>query len=92
MWTHKGDEMIDNEFLQEIKLNENQIILLKKALDCESRYRQILYQEHVFPEAIEPIVRNTRTYEIDFSNEELLRMKIREEYKGFIRRNENVNR
>lgn len=74
--------MIDNDFLREIGLNENQVTLLRERLDKESRYRRILGSEHV--SHIEDIMRISEVDDIDFTNEELLRLKIRTEYEELI--------
>lgn len=76
--------MIDNEFLQRIGLSEDQITILTDALNKESRYRQILFQENVSPGIIEPIIRVTKLEEIDLSNEALLREKVKTEWKDMI--------
>ena len=76
--------MIDNAFLQDIGLNENQVTLLREGLDHESRYRQILLQEGVNPKVSESIIRNTKLEEVDLTNEALLREKVRIEWHDFI--------
>lgn len=76
--------MIDNRFLQRIGLTEDQITLLTDALNKESRYRQILLQEKVSPGVIEPIIRATKLEEVDFSNEALLREKVKAEWSDMI--------
>ena len=72
--------MIDNKFLQRIGLDENQITLLTDALRRESRYREILLQEGVHCSCVEKVVRMTKLEEVDFSNEDLLREKVRAEW------------
>lgn len=74
--------MIDKAFLQRIGLNEDQVTILTDALEKESRFRQILGSEHVAH--IESIMKITDMDEIDFSNEALLREKIRAEYDDLI--------
>jgi hypothetical protein len=74
--------MINTAFLQRIGLNDDQITILMDALEKESRYRKILGSEHVGH--IEAIMRITDMDEIDLSNEELLREKIRIEYDDMI--------
>lgn len=74
--------MIDNKYLQEIGLNEDQITLLRDRLDRESKYRKILGSEHVMH--IEEIMKLTDIDSIDFDNEDLLRLKIRTEYDDMI--------
>ena len=76
--------MIDNTFLQRIGLNENQIRLVNDGLDRESRYRRILLQEGVSPGAVESVIRSTKFEEVDLSNEDLLREKVRVEWDGLI--------
>lgn len=76
--------MIDTVFLQRIGLNEDQIRLLKDGIDRESRYRQILLQEGVNPGAVESVIRATKLEEVDLSNEDLLREKVRVEWDGLI--------
>lgn len=76
--------MIDKAFLQRIGLNEDQITILTDALNKESRYRQILLQENVSPGVVEPIIRATKLEEIDLSNEDLLREKVKAEWKDMI--------
>lgn len=76
--------MIDKKFLQHIGLNEDQVTLLTDALRRESRYREILLQEGVFNKAIEKVVRKTKLEEVDLSNEDLLREKIRAEWGSLI--------
>ena len=72
--------MIDKKFLQHIGLDENQITLLTDALRKESRYREILLQEGVSPSCVEAVVRVTKLEEVDLSNEDLLREKVRAEW------------
>lgn len=72
--------MISNKYLQGIGLNDGQICLLRDALRRESRYREILLQEGVDYRAVEAVVRGTDLEEIDLSNEELLRIKVRAEW------------
>ena len=74
--------MIDNKYLREIGLNEDQITLLRDRLDRESRYRKILGSEHVMH--IEEIMKLTDIDSIDFDNDDLLRLKIRTEFEDFI--------
>ena len=76
--------MIDTVFLQRIGLNEDQIRLLKDGIDRESRYRQILLQEGVNPGVVESVIRATKLEEVDLSNEDLLREKVRCEWDGLI--------
>lgn len=76
--------MIDNEYLREIGLNEDQVTLLRERLDKESRYRQILLQEGVIPKYVEMIIRATKPEAVDLSNEDLLREKVRIEWDGMI--------
>lgn len=76
--------MIDTVFLQRIGLNEDQIRLLKDGIDRESRYRQILLQEGVNPGVVESVIRATKLEEVDLSNEDLLREKVRVEWDGLI--------
>jgi hypothetical protein len=77
--------MIDAAFLNRIGLNEDQVKQLTDAMNCESRYRQILLQEGVNPKTVEPIIRATRLDEVDFTNEPLLRMKVKSEWSDFIK-------
>ena len=72
--------MIDKKFLQHIGLTEDQVTLLSEALYKESRYREILLQEGVYYKAVEKVVRATKLEEIDLSNEDLLREKVRAEW------------
>lgn len=72
--------MIDKKFLQHIGLSEDQIILLTDALRRESRYREILLQEGVYYKVVEKVVRATKLEDIDLSNEDLLREKVRAEW------------
>ena len=74
--------MIDNDFLCEIGLNEDQIVLLRERLDKESRFRRLLGSEHVTH--IEDVMRIADIDDIDFKDEELLRLKIRTEYEPLI--------
>lgn len=76
--------MIDKEYLQGLGLTGEQIQLLTDALNKESRYRRILLQEKVSPGIIESIIRTTKIEEIDFGNEDLLREKVRAEWKDMI--------
>lgn len=72
--------MIDRKFLQQIGLSEDQVTLLADALRKESRYREILLQEGVSPSCVEKVVRVTKLEEVDLSNEDLLREKVRAEW------------
>ena len=76
--------MIANIFLQEIGLNEDQITLLLDRLGVVSRYREILLQEGVSSGCVEKILRVTSPEEVDFSNEDLLREKVRAEWGALI--------
>ena len=76
--------MIDNNFLQRIGLTAEQITILRDAMNKESRYRRILFQEKISPGVIEPIIKATKLEEIDFSNENLLREKVRTEWKDMM--------
>jgi hypothetical protein len=53
-------------------------------MNKESRYRRILFQEKISPGVIEPIIKATKLEEIDFSNENLLREKVRTEWKDMM--------
>ena len=77
--------MIDRVFLERIGMTPEQIGLLKDALDRVSRYRQILLQEGVDPKYAEMIINKTELEEVDFSNDALLREKVRYEWHGFIK-------
>lgn len=72
--------MVDRKFLQQIGLTEDQVTLLSDALRKESRYREILLQEGVSPSCVEKVVRVTKLEEVDLSNEDLLREKVRAEW------------
>ena len=74
--------MIKNEYLRELGQNEDQIAILRDRLDRESRFRELLGSEHV--NHIENISKVTDIDTVDFRNEELLRLKIRTEWDGFI--------
>lgn len=83
--------MISREYLERLELTEDQITLLMDAMSKESRYRQILSQERVTPSIIEPIMRTVDLEKVDFSNEDLLREKIRIEWADMIpKKSENV--
>ena len=70
--------------MERLGLTEDQITLLMKAQDKESKYRRLLESEHVLH--IEAIVRLTDMESLDLSNEELVREKIRVEYDDMIPR------
>ena len=72
--------MVDKKFLQHIGLTGDQVTLLSDALRKESRYRELLLQEGVYYKVVEKVVRATKLEEVDFSNEDLLREKIRAEW------------
>ena len=76
--------MISREYMERLGLTEDQITLLMKAQDKESKYRRLLESEHVLH--IEAIVRLTDMESLDLSNEELVREKIRVEYDDMIPR------
>lgn len=78
--------MISREYMERLGLTEDQITLLSEAMKKESRYRQLLTQERVSPTIIEDIMRNEDLEKVDFSNEELVREKIRVEYDDMIPR------
>lgn len=83
--------MISREYLERLELTEDQITLLMDAMSKESRYRQILSQERVSPSVIEPIMRTVDLEKVDFSNEDLLREKIRIEWADMMpKKSENV--
>ena len=74
--------MIKKEFFKKIGLTEEQTISVMECLEKESRLRRLFHAEHIEP--IEPIVRTIDVNSINFSNEELLREKIRTEYADMI--------
>lgn len=76
--------MVDRKFLEGLGLTDEQVSLIGDALDRESRYRRILLSENVNPGTVELILRATDLNEVDFSNEELLREKVRVEWEQFI--------
>jgi len=76
--------MLDNVFFQKIGLNDEQILLVNEGLKKESRFRQILLQEGISPGVVESVARATPFEDINFSNEDLLREKIRIEWDSFI--------
>lgn len=79
--------MVDRKFLEGLGLTEEQVSLIGDALDRESRYRRILLDENVNPGTVELILRATDLNEVDFSNESLLREKVRVEWEQFIPQN-----
>lgn len=80
--------MIDDKYLRSIGLDDKQVSLLKDALRRESRYRVILLQEGMEPKAAEVITRGTKLEDIDLDNEDLLRIKIRQQWN--LQRKRNV--
>lgn len=76
--------MVDRKFLEGLRLTEEQVSVICDALDRESRYRRILLDENVNPGTVELILRATDLNEVDFSNESLLREKVRVEWEQFI--------
>ena len=78
--------MISREYMERLGLTEDQITLLSEAMKKESRYRQLLSQERVSPTIIEAIMRTEDLEKVDFSNEDLIREKIRIEYEDMIPR------
>lgn len=83
--------MINREYLERLELTEDQITLLMDAMKKESRYRQILSQEKVSPSIIEAIMKTVDLEKVDFSNEDLIREKIRIEWADMIpKKSQNV--
>ena len=83
--------MINREYLERLELTEDQITLLMDAMKKESRYRQILSQEKVSPSIIEAIMKTVDLEKVDFSNEDLIREKIRIEWADMIpKKSDNV--
>lgn len=76
--------MVDRKFLEGLGLTDEQVSVIGDALDRESRYRRILLDENVNPGTVELILRATALNEVDFSNESLLREKVRVEWEQFI--------
>ena len=74
--------MIKREFMEGIGLNEEQITLLKEALDKENKVLSMLVKEKVYYPQL--VLRTLDTVALDISNEALLREKIRIEYKDII--------
>lgn len=74
--------MIKREFMEGIGLNEEQITLLKEALDKENKVLSMLVTEKVYCPQL--VLRTLDTVDLDISNEALLREKIRIEYKDII--------
>ena len=82
--------MIDNEYLKEIGLSEDQITILKDALKRERQYRKLLLQEGISPSIVENVVEATKNGEIDFLNEDLLREKVRAEWGDLVVKKRDV--
>lgn len=80
--------MISREYLKSIGLSDEQVELVDAALDKENRYRQILAQEGILPQAVEGVLRVTNLDQVDFHNDLLMREKIREEWRDLIVKNE----
>ena len=76
--------MVDRKFLEGLGLTDEQVSVIGDALDRESRYRRILLDENVNPGTVELIIKATALNEVDFSNESLLREKVRVEWEQFI--------
>ena len=83
--------MISREYMERLGLTEDQITLLSEAMKKESRYRQLLSQERVSPTIIEAIMRTEDLEKVDFSNEDLIREKIKTEWADMIpKKSQNV--
>ena len=74
--------MISREYMERLGLTEDQITLLMDAQKKESKYRRLLELEHV--QHIEAIMRTEDLEKVDFSNEDLIREKIRIEWADMI--------
>ena len=76
--------MIDKEILREIGLTDDQIVRVLQLNDRIFRFRSILLSEGVSSHAAELIIQATKDKDLDLSNTELLKEKIRIEYGDFI--------
>lgn len=72
--------MLDRKYMQSIGLTDEQIELLQEGIDFEKRYFRAMIDAGVPAKAADLHARMTRSEDIDFSDEELLRLKIREEW------------
>ena len=76
--------MVDRKYLERLGLKEGQITLLMDALEKESKFRSLLGKERVSSAVIESIMKVTDLENMDLSNEDLIREKIRLEWGEFI--------
>lgn len=76
--------MIDKEILRGIGLTDDQIVRVLQLNDRIFRFRSILLSEGVSSHAAELIIQATKDKDLDLSNTELLKEKIRIEYGDFI--------
>jgi len=77
--------MIGADYMKRIGLTSEQITLLTDKMNRETRYRQLLIQEGISPKIADSVLKATKDVDtLDFSNEPLIREKIRAEWADFI--------
>ena len=68
--------------MERLGLNENQIILLTEALNKEAKLRRLMEMEHITH--AESVLKVLDVEELDLSNEDLIREKLKAEFGEFI--------
>lgn len=76
--------MISKKFYMDIGLNEKQIQALTKAMDNESRFKDLLRRAGVMPSVIDKVTAQSDTSIIDEIGEVALIEIIKDEWAGFI--------
>lgn len=83
--------MIDEKFLKEVGLSQEQKSLILEAIQKERLYHSILIEEGITPKIALKIIEATQLSEVNDTNEDLLRLKVRETWKDFMRKEEESN-
>jgi len=78
--------MIDETFLKGTGLTQDQTDTIMNAVETERIFQRILCEEGISPLIAEKVLRVTALNEVDGSNIPLMRLKIRETWKDFIKK------
>lgn len=80
------------QFLDNLGLTTEQIEKIMSAIRKEHQFRLLLLDEKLPPKICEAIIRGTTLDEVDLSDEQLLRSKIRVEYYDLLPKNRDKGR
>lgn len=78
--------MIDKVFLKELGLSEGQADRVLDAVQCERVYHSLLQEAGIPPHIALKIIQVTELGEVHCESEDLMRLKISEEWQDFMRK------